>query len=363
MRKILIATGWLDVSGIETFIMNIIRNIDRNLFQIDFLLNQEKDSRYSREARVLGSKFYYIPQRKDGLLNYLRSCSKFFKEDGKKYDVLHYCGGSLTSVAVLYYAKKVGIPNIIAHAHSTSTEGIHNKILHQLNKTFRQNLFNHNLACSKEAGHFFFGNRDFMILNNGIDIDSFKFQKPIRNKFRLNLGIDSDDLVLGHVGRFVPLKNHKFLIEIFKEFLKIHHNSKLLLVGTGPEEKKIKQIVKENKISDKVIFLGERADIPELLWTMDYFLMPSIYEGLPFVLIEAQSAGLRCLVSENVSKDSKLSDNVVFLPINDNPKEWVECVINWESKSNNRDSWKDVEERGYNIKEIVKIVENIYNGK
>lgn len=356
-------TGWLDVSGTETFMMNVLRHIDREKFQIDFLLSYKKDTRYSREAEALGSKLYYTTPRRNGLIKSLRSVSGFFSTIGKSYDVVHYCGGSLTSISCMYYAHKYGVKNIIAHAHSTSNDGIHNYILHRINKRLFQHLFTYRWACSNEAAQYFFGNRESTIIHNGVDIDKFKYDEEERINTRQALNIAKDDIVLGHIGRFVPLKNQAFVVDVFKEFVEIHPKSKLLLVGVGPEVRTVKSKVEKLNLADKVIFTGERADIPQLLWTMDCFVMPSVYEGLPFVLVEAQTAGVRCLVSDTVSADSKITKILKFKSLNASSIEWAEDIDKMVSEPNNRDSFAEVRENGFDISSTVRFIETIYASK
>lgn len=363
MTNILIITGWLDVSGTETFIMNVLRNIDKSLYHIDFLLFQKKESRYSIEAESLGCRLFYLPSRKKGFFNYLRALNIFFKNNSYKYDVVHYCGGSLTSVAPIFFSKKYGINKRIIHAHSTSTDGIHNKILHNINKCFAQSLFTHRWGCSKEACKFFFGRRESKIIKNGIDINRFVYNEHTRTNIKSILGINPEYTVIGHIGRFVKLKNQSFVVDIFKEYQKLNPNSTLLLVGIGPEMEMVRSKVCKYNLTQNVIFTGERHDVPMLLHAMDYFVMPSLYEGLPFVLVEAQAAGTFCVVSDTISPDSKISDILSFMSLNDNAEKWAEYINNTRLDYNRENCSKIVRDRGYDINSTTRYIESVYSGE
>ncbi|MCM1066452.1 MAG: glycosyltransferase family 1 protein [Muribaculaceae bacterium] len=363
MINILIITGWLDVSGTETFIMNVLRAIDRTRFHIDFLLFNRKDTRYSQEAEALGCHLFYLPPRNKGFFQYIKSLDTFFHEKAKEYSVVHYCGGSLTSVAPLYFAKKYGIRTRIAHAHSTSTDGMHNHILHRFNKLWAQSLITECWGCSSEACRFFFGNRGSIVLKNGVDLNRFSFNLSSRQQIREGFSIPLDAKVLGHIGRFVPLKNQAFVVDIFNEFKKMNSTARLLLIGIGPEFDNVYGKVKQLGLENSVIFTKERADIPELLSGIDCLLMPSLYEGLPFVLVEAQAADTPCLVSDTISPECKISDGVGFMSLLSPPDEWAKAADNLITIPRATSFHKDVAKQRYDINQTVQYIENIYNSQ
>lgn len=360
MAYVLIVTGWLDVSGTETFIMNVLRGLDRNRIKVDFLLFHHKETRYSKEAESMGCNLFYLPSRNTGPLNYLNHLNRFFATNAKKYDIVHYCGGSLTSVAPMFFAKRHGVKTIIAHAHSSSNDGIHNKILHSINKRIFQNLFTHRWACSKEAGKYFFGNKDYQIIHNGIDTIQFRFNNLSRISTRESLNISRSDIVFGHIGRFITLKNQSFVVDIFNQFHKKNTNSKLILVGIGPEQESVKRKVKKLGLHNNVIFTGERSDIPELLCAMDCFIMPSIYEGLPFVLVEAQATGLTCIVSDSISHDAKITDHLHFFNLSKNAQEWCNEISSILSIASDRKDNSIFIRSGYDIKSTIEYVQSSY---
>ena len=184
------------------------------------------------------------------------------------------------------------------------------------------------LACSKEAGEWLFGNTQFIVLNNGIDVSKYVFNQNIREEYRKILGF-SDELVLGHVGRFSNQKNHNFLIDIFYEIIKINKKSKLILIGTGELENEIKEKVESLSLKEKVIFLGARADVNKIMQAMDVFILPSLFEGLPVVGVEAQASGLPCIISDTVSKDVKITDSVLQISLSLPPEEWGKKLIDF----------------------------------
>lgn len=360
MIKILIVTGWLDVSGTETFIMNVLRAIDKTRFHVDFLLFNHKDSAYSKEAEYMGCVLNYLPARSQGLFNYLKSLNRFFAEKHSQYDVVHYCGGSLTAIAPMFFAKKYGINTIIAHAHSTANEGLHNIILHKINRLLINKIVTHRWGCSKEACRYFFGKHQANIVRNGVDLNYFRFDLQARAKERNAFGIDNDALVLGHIGRFVPLKNQNFVVDVFAELHKIKPNSFLMLVGIGPEIDKIHQKVEKLQLLDSVIFTKERHDIPQLLWCMDCLLMPSIYEGLPFVLVEAQASDLNCIASDTISLDSKISDGLCFMSLTESARQWANQILKITEDRLRRNFHDDVKRNGFDINDTVVFIEKTY---
>ena len=256
-------------------------------------------------------KYQKLPQ-------YLKSLEDLFRKN--QYRIVHSNVNTL-SVFPLYAAKKAGVPVRISHSHSTSNarewkRNIIKNILRPFSKRYATDYF----ACSELAGRYLFGNKTFdqgkvKIIHNAIDLDKFKFDPEARKKLRKELDIDEKTIVIGHVGRFVKQKNHDFLIDVFNEYHAKTPDSKLLLIGTGPLEEKIKAKVKKLNLENSVLFLGQRNDTNKLYSVMDVFCLPSLYEGLPVVGVEAQAAGLLCIVSNKVSKETKVTENFIFLPL------------------------------------------------
>ena len=199
-----------------------------------------------------------------------------------------------------------------------------------------------------------------VMIPNGIETEKFKYNEEIRNKYRTDLGIENK-VVIGNIGRFMEQKNHKFLLEVFKEFLNINPNSVLLLIGDGELEDKTKDYAKELEIDKNVMFLGLRKDIPNLLMCMDIFVMTSFHEGLPVVGVEAQSSGLPIIFSNNITREVEILENVKYVKLEDGAKIWADEINNLLAKENDRkQSFQKVKEKGFDIKETVKKIEQIY---
>lgn len=361
MINILMASGFLARGGTEAFMMNVFRHIDYNKFHIDFIISSRKDIAYEEEIIKSGSKVFIIPPRKNGIEHY-RALNSFFKTNRGKYQVLHWCTGSCTSISELYYAYKYDVPIRIIHSHSSDCVGLHNKILHRLFRPVANIMATHRLACSDKASVWMFEKRDSMILKNGIDLTGYSYNTTIRNEYRKLFGIKADTIVIGHVGRFDPVKNHEKIIGIFSEYLNLNDNAVLMLIGKGRETEHIKDIVNSLGIMKKVLFLGERKDVPQLMQAMDIFLMPSLFEGLPFVLVEAQAAGLPCLVADTVDRHSKITGLLNFASLNDGNETWAGDLFGLKDYVRHSEQ-KDIVDAGYSIEDTVNRLESIYKGK
>ena len=359
MTKVLFVSHHLNVAGTETFMMNVYRNVDRQKFKIDFLVFSNATSKYSDEILKNGDKIYRLPDRKSGA-RYYKSLNSFFKSKSKEYNAIHWCGGNVSSVAPLFYAYKYKIPIRIVHSHNSASKGLHNKILHGINRFLLPRLCTHFFACSTLAGKYFFGDRNFEIINNCVDLDCFCYNDERRNMIREKLGIQKNTIVIGHIGRFDSVKNHKRILDIYQQFSKQSPDSLLLLVGNGELFDEVKKESHNLGINHKVLLLGEREDIPDLLLAMDCFLMPSLFEGLPFVLVEAQATGLPCVVSSSMNKDVMFIPAFDFCNLSDSNQTWIEKIHNVIRQSNRMDTEKYFEQRGYSLKKLVSYLESIY---
>ena len=221
------------------------------------------------------------------------------------------------------------------------------------------------MCCSELAGRWLFGDKAYdsgkvYLLNNAIDLDKFKYNKSLRKEKRKELGISDDTLVIGHIGRFVAQKNHTFLIDIFNELHKKNPSSLLLLVGQGPLMEEIKNKVKELKLNDSVRFLGQRNDVNELYQAFDVFCLPSLYEGLPVVGVEAQASGLLCILSNAMTKETKVLDITKFMSLNNTPREWADSILDDVKRYKIIDSSKEMRSKNFYIKEEAKKLEKYY---
>ena len=294
--------------------MNYYRHLDHSKIQFDFICDDDSTNIPYDEIEKLGGKVILIPPYQK-VFKYQRELRRVLR-DGK-YKIVHSHINTL-SVFPLYAAKKVGVPVRIAHSHSTTNKKEWKKnLLKQVLRPFSKKYATNYMCCSELAGRWLFGDKAYdegkvYLLNNAIDLDKFKYDKKIKDKKRKELGIKEDTIVIGHIGRFVAQKNHTFLIDIFNQFHKKEKNSILLLAGQGPLQEEIKNKVRELGLDDSVRFLGQRNDANELYQVFDVFLLPSLYEGLPVVGVEAQASGLLCFLSDDMTKETKVLDSTVL---------------------------------------------------
>ena len=346
--------------GLETLIMNIYRNINREHIQFDFLVHYKEKKFFDDEIESLGGKIYRFSLRDDNnILKYIYQLNKFYKAH-KEYKVIH-CHMSSIGFINFFIAKFNGIKVRIAHSHNNSTDKtLKGKIKNLLIRPYKF-ISTLNFACSNSAGKFLFGNKKFEVVPNAIDIELFKYNIEKRNKVRNALKIGSDTFVVGHVGRFNVQKNHKFIIEIFREIKNNNDNSILILVGSGELENNIKELVKKYKLEDSVIFMGNRADVYELYQCFDCFLFPSLFEGLGITLIEAQISGLKCYTSKDVvAKEAKITNNIEYIDLSLTANEWATKILANSSYERIEHS-KAAIDNGFDIKMLGKKMENLYS--
>ena len=255
----------------------------------------------------------------------------------------------------MFAAKCAGVPTRIAHSHSTTNKKEKKKnLLKQVLRPFSKLFATDYMCCSELAGRWLFGNKEYdkgnvYLLNNAIDLDKFKYDEKVRKEKRKELNISDDTLVIGHVGRFVEQKNHRFLIDIFNEVHKQKEDSILLLAGQGPLMEEMQEKVKALGIENSVKFLGQRNDINELYQAFDVFLLPSLYEGLPVVGVEAQATGLLCVLSDDMTKETKILQSTQFLSLNHKASEWAKIILYKCRLDCCKDIFKEMSESGFNI--------------
>lgn len=320
---------WLG-GGVESVVMNYYRHIDRTKIQFDFICDEDSTNIPYDEIEQLGGRVILVPPYQK-VFEYQKDLIKIFKDNN--YKIVHSHLNTL-SVFPLRAAKKAGVPVRIAHSHSTTNKKEWKKnLLKQILRPFSKVYATDYMCCSELAGRWLFGNKEYdkgnvYLLNNAIELDKFKYDEQLRNKKRKELNIKDDTLVIGHVGRFVEQKNHRFLIDIFNEVHKQKENSILLLVGQGPLMEEMKEKVKTLGIEDSVKFLGQRNDVNELYQVFDVFCLPSLYEGLPVVGIEAQATGLLCVLSDDMTKETKVLNETEFLSLKQSASVWAKIILN-----------------------------------
>ena len=352
---------WLG-GGVEAVVMNYYRHIDREKIQFDFICDDDSTDIPYEEINNLGGKVILIPPYQK-VFKYHKELKKVFKEN--KYKIVHSHINTL-SVFPLFAAWCAKVPVRIAHSHSTTNKKEWKKnLLKVILRPFAKVFANKYFSCTEHAGRWMFGNKEFdnknvYVLNNAIDLDSFKYDKKVRKEIRKELNISDDKFVIGHVGRFVQQKNHTFILDIFNEVYKENKNALLVLVGQGPLVDEMKNKCNELNISKAVMFVGQRADVNKLYQVFDYFLFPSLYEGLGMVAIEAQCAGLPCLCSTEVPMVAKASDNIEFLKLDDDINLWKQSILSKIDIFNRKDCSKKVSTYGYNINEEAQKLEEEY---
>lgn len=361
--RVLHVLGGTDLGGAESRIMDLYRHIDRSRVQFDFLVHTQSEGYFDKEITKLGGRIYRVPRfRLYNYFAYRKACKKFFE---KNHD-FKAIQGHMTSTAGIYLplAKKAGITITIAHARSAGVDkgakGIATRWLRKnLNKK-ADYLF----TCSEIAGISVFGPKAVesgktIFIPNAINCSDFAYDEEKRKRIRRELGLE-DTYVIGHVGRFHYAKNHEYLIFVFAELLKSHNQDyRLLLLGEGEGMAGIRQLVKKIQIEDKVIFAGNKANVYDYYQAMDYFVYPSRYEGLPGTVVEAQTAGLRCLMSDTICKEVAVTDLVKTMSIEDAPKTWAEMIQ--KTKDYDRVSFlRKMQESGFDVHGQAVIMQKFY---
>ena len=347
--------------GVESFIMNYYREIDKSKIHFDFLCNTKEDIAYTKELEGSGSKIYHITPKSEGYIKYKKEIALFFKNYSKDYDVIWVNVCNLVNLDYLRLAKKNGINKRIIHSH-TSKHKEHNwrDVIHAMNKKIVSKYATDFWACSEDAAKWFYDDsllEKCEIIHNAIKIDNYAFDAEKRNRLRKELDLENK-IVVGTVGRLTDVKNHKFLIEICK----LLNNPKyiFIIVGIGELEEQLKRIVKKEKLEDRFIFAGEQHDIKAWLSTFDIFAFPSFYEGLSFSSLEAQANGLPMIVSEGISEEAIVNDNVTRIALSDMRK-WLDSVrkLNCITRLKSDEVYNNLQKNGFNIVTETKRLESL----
>ena len=367
MRKqidVLQVVSCMEPGGIQIFLMNVLRNIDRNKIKFTFLIHQEEKGLYEDEIEKLGCKIHRIKGiRELGHFGYNKELDNFFNKN--KFDIVHSHYNQISS-SILKSAKKNGMEVRVAHSHTAYPNlGILGKVYTEYSKRVLNFVSTDKFACGQEAGAWLYGKKsDFISINNGIDLEDFKFDSTLRKHKRKELGIKEDELLIGHVGRFSRVKNHKFIIEIFNEIQKEKKNVKLILIGDGELKKEIQEQISKLGVKEKVILLGIRKDVKELLNIFDAVIFPSLYEGLPVTLIENQANDLKSYISNTVNRGVDMGCGMIeFLSLEKSAKEWAEYIVKDISLRENADNKKikeALQNKGYDITETANWLEQFY---
>ncbi|MBQ7542235.1 MAG: glycosyltransferase family 1 protein [Clostridia bacterium] len=353
----------MNCGGAETLLMHLYRNVDRQRIQFDFLVNVFDEMFYEKEIGSLGGRIYRMPfLTKTTPIGYVRDLTRFFK--AHPYRIVHSHLETTTGL-ILGAAKRAGVPVRIAHSHTSrfSHSGL-SAVPENLFKAFCRTRVVPNatklFGCSELANAWLYGKHagESTLLRNGIDVDACAFDGAVRREMRRALAPDEVQL-FGHVGRFTDEKNHAFLLDIFSRYRRTHPNARLLLVGDGPLRQQCEAQAQREGLADSVRFLGLRDDVPRLLQAMDCFLLPSKYEGLPLVIVEAEAAGLPCLAADTVSPMANLGAGPFrFLPLEADA--WIDAMENVRPREDRADAAAVVRAHGYDSREQAEALQAYY---
>lgn len=365
MMRILHVVSVMDVGGMESYIMNMYRRIDRSNIQFDFLVHHARRGVFEDEIEALGGRVFHTTLMDDfNLVKYLRALARLFREH-PEYRIVH---GHLNSSAFFYLgvAKRFGVKNRILHCHCPGKiNTLKGNVKHAVSQLSPVHA-NIRLACSMEAGRYLFKQRSFEVIPNGVDAARFRFDPDLRCDVRRSNGLEGQ-FVIGHVGRFYYEKNHDYILDVFRCVKEVIPNAALLLLGEGKLMQACRDRAKELGLADSVHFAGLVRDSAPYYHAMDAFMMPSLYEGLPLAGLEAQFASLPCLFSDTVSPEVKFSDEARFLPIGaENLHRWVEALVDIQRRAIDRTAFVPYADRfdaGVGTEKMIRRYETLWESE
>lgn len=351
--------------GIETVIMDYYQKLQDKKIHFDFLCNTKKKVAYEKNIKKMNSKVYKITARSENFYKYRRELLSFFKEHASEYDCIWVNVNSLVNIDYLIMAKKFGIKKRIIHSHNSrmmekGMKATIKKEVHLLNKIRIKNYATNFWACSTAAAVWFYPTKllkKVQIIKNAIDTSKFTFNIQKQRKIRKEYNLENS-LVIGNVGRLQLQKNQKFCIKILKKLVKINPNVNMIFVGDGPDRSKLANLVNEYKLNSNVRFVGIQNDIDRWLSSFDVFLFPSLFEGLPLALLEAQANGLPIIASKDaIPSDVKINENVDFIYLNEDISRWIKCILKAKRESNTDIIYKNFCKAGYELDTAAKDLE------
>lgn len=338
----------MEAGGTQAFLMNLYRNIDREKVQFDFMVEYAERQFYDDEIESLGGRIFRSSFREDyNLPRFKKFLSDFFAEH-PEYRIVH-CHAYTIGYFVLKAAEEAGVTVRIAHSHNNNMSGLTVPL-----KIVMRSLFpvhaTHLMAASTEAGRFLFGGRDFTVVKNAIDIDRFHYDADVRRQVRDELDLGCS-FVVGNVGRLHQQKNQAFLLDIFNEILALEPKARLLMVGSGPLHDELVRKAESLGICDDIILLSNRSDMNRIYQAMDVFALPSLYEGLGIVAIEAQSSGLPTICSDGVAEDANVSPLFQRVPLDAGATAWARTILgNWGKRDSELGA-AGAKEHGFDVRE------------
>lgn len=360
MINVLQVIWGLHIGGAETFLYNVSAKLDAKEYHIDFVIQDPKitNKKLYELCKKNKWKIYKVPPFNRKLFSYVKAMRMILQQP---YDVVHIHMNALINIipVLLAYRNK---KKIIIHSHNSSNNlgGEVGKIVHLLNRRILKRMKIFKVACSDLAGKWMFGTQEYLLLENAIDIDEYKFSREKRNGIRKEYGI-GEQRVIGHVGRFVKAKNHEYILQVFKNYAHKNEDAVLMLVGDGPLKDSMITLAENLDISDRVIFVGVQQNTKDYYSAFDCLLFPSLYEGLPFVLVEAQVSGLPVVASDNITKEIDLTGNIQFLSLDAKPDDWI-CAMDRKLEPEQRVKCAEkMKKTKYNIESTVFAVKRLYS--
>ena len=355
----------MDRGGAETMCMNLLRHIDRRKVVFDFLVYHSEPGEYDKEIESLGGRIYRIPNIRD-TIRHINAARVFFKKH-KEYKIVHNHMQS-SGALICWEAKKAGIRTIVYHSHAdinssytVDSKSFARRRIEDIFDLIAQRCSTDFFACGKRAASAIISNRNVRILHNAIDLDKFKYNVEIREKLREEYN-SKDKFIIGNVARIDANKNQKFLLDLTKGSVKKGISTELWLIGDGEEKQNIELLIKKKSIEENVKLFGIRSNVNELLQAMDIFVLPSIAEGLPVSCVEAQAAGLPCVFSDGIDKETSIIKNNSILSLNDPIEEWVDTLLKYKDYKR-KDTIEELRAAGYDIEETAKQMESFYQVK
>ncbi|WP_368089079.1 glycosyltransferase [Bifidobacterium catenulatum] len=353
-------------AGVARVVYNWNRFHDENRVHFDFLHHSSRNGvllhnkRYDEELKAVGSEVFTVNYAADDLKRFIREVHEVFEKVGANYDIVH-CHMPNSAFCVLREAELVGIEHRVLHSHLNNSS---DKFLHRLRNAPLNAIGKHYatdyIACSDDAGRFLFGSRPFTVINNGIPLEQFAYDSESRKLLRSELGIKETDPVVGCVGRLVKQKNFPFAVRVFAKFHEAFPDAKMLILGDGDDREELEGIISSEHLSNVVILAGVREDINKLYSVMDVFFMPSLYEGLPVSAVEAQAAGLPCVYSDNVPRETDITGTGTFLSLDADIDKWTKTLENAFNRGRLTDNPVLLEQRGYSAKANAELLMQHY---
>lgn len=353
-------------AGVSRFVYNMERYHDEKRVHYDFMHHAIRDGvymhkkRYDEELKARGCSVYPVNYAGDNLRRFMSEVHEAFEKVGFNYDIVH-CHMPNSAFCVLREAELVGIEHRVLHSHLNNSS---DKFLHRLRNAPLNAIGKHYatdcIACSDDAGRFLFGSRPFTVINNGIPLEQFAYDSESRKLLRSELDIKEADPVVGCVGRLVKQKNFPFAVRVFAKFHEAFPDAKMLIFGDGDDREELEGIISSEHLSNVVILAGVREDINKLYSVMDVFFMPSLYEGLPVSAVEAQAAGLPCMYSDNVPRETDITGTGTFLSLDADIDKWTKTLENAFNRGRLTDNPALLEQRGYSAKANAELLMQHY---